>query len=452
MRTSREPDERAETLFRVASLLAVFLAGYAVHSTKIWPYPVLRDGAEAAIDIALNVKAYAGIEPTRHIYRAPRDGNGVTVNETGKTGDGLIFMTGMFDGENAMRLIDNDGRGIARWSVSYMSIFPDSSHIQPAVRRPHNDLHTLIHGAQPLPDGSVVFNFDLHGLVRVDRCGKVLWTLNRMANHSIDLDEDGTLWVPSRLYHTDEVAALPLHQAPFFEDQLLQVSQDGEILREISLPKLLMDNNLAGLLFPGGTEQVGLTYDDFMHINDAEVLTTEKAAAFPRFAAGDIMLSMRQLNLVVVFDPQTLKVKWYQSGPWLRQHDPDFEADGTISVFDNRTDNTLRGSVLKGSAILAIDPHDREIKVAYEQTRTATDTGFYTYIMGKHQTLANGNRLISQPTYGRAFEVDGEGRLVWEYINRFDENRVGLVTEATRYPATYFDVTDWSCTQEGNSQ
>jgi hypothetical protein len=38
-------------------------------------------------------------------------------------------------------------------------------------------------------------------------------------------------------------------------------------------------------------------------------------------------------------------VKWSQTGPWLRQHDPDFLSDGRILVYDNRDDGA-NGQIL----------------------------------------------------------------------------------------------------------
>ena len=449
---SGEPEQTPLVLFRISCVLAVFMTGYLVHAGRTWPHSLIQDGFAGLRDVILNAKAYAGYEPTLELYESPGDGDGITRLAAGKVADGLIFMSGFFDRKTSMKLITSDGRLINRWDVSYTSIFSDSSHVLPATARPLSDWNTNIHGAMPLPDGSVVFTFDAYGLARVDKCGNVMWKLPRMANHSVSMGDDGTLWVPSRIYHAATDKRLPLHRAPFFEDQILRVSKDGEVLREISLPELLINNGLAGLLYASGHESVGTEIADYMHVNDADVLTRDIAAAFPNFAAGDIAVSMRNLNLIIVFDPLTAKIKWYQTGPWLRQHDPDFLADGTISVFDNRKDDTLRGSLLKGSAITQIDPVSRSIRVAYAQAKTADDLGFYTFIMGKHQHLSNGNMMISQPTYGRAFEVTKAGELVWEYMNRFDKDRVALLTEATRYPETYFKVQDWSCKQEGALQ
>jgi hypothetical protein len=70
---------------------------------------------------------------------------------------------------------------------------------------------------------------------------------------------------------------------------------------------------------------------------------------------------------------------------------------------------------------------------------------WYTKIRGKHQHLANGNILITQSMAGRVFEVTEEGRVAWEFINRYDEESVARLNDAIRYPLDYFTVEEWDC-------
>ena len=59
---------------------------------------------------------------------------------------------------------------------------------------------------------------------------------------------------------------------------------------------------------------------------------------------------------------------------------------------------------------------------------------FFTDIMGKHQWLPNGNLLITEACKGRAFEINPDGKIVWNFVNYVDDGVVGLVEEVKRLP------------------
>ena len=421
-----------DRVFKAAFILSLCMASFAYGAGMVYfevpPYHFLRGQARELVVLYQHKESYLGIEPARWLKKAHHQGNGVTVNVQEQVQPGITFMTGFFGEAVATQLVDGDGEVIHRWIDTTSWNTPE------------------IHGAVPLPDGSVVIVRSGNGLRRLEKCGNEMWKLGYRAHHSVFLSEDGTLWVSGRrrLKRGDpRLADLYGITAPFVEDTVIQVSLEGEILQEFSVPKLLLDADMEGLLFASGEDVPGSKFlDDLTHLNDVEVLQTTDADAFPMLRAGDVMVSLRNVNLVFVFDPETREIKWHQTGPWLRQHDPDFRPDGKITIFNNRRDGTQLGTRFGGSNILELDPASRRVKVLYQGTE---DRVFYTDTLGKHQNLENGNLLISSGEEGRVFEVNPAGEIVWEFINRYDEDRVIMLHEGTRFPKDYFEVDRWTC-------
>jgi len=117
-------------------------------------------------------------------------------------------------------------------------------------------------------------------------------------------------------------------------------------------------------------------------------------------------VSARSLNLVFVLDPETLKVRWWHSGSWRRQHDPDWQPTGEITVYDNHMNRAY-------SRIVSIVPGSPEVRVVFDGH--AND--FYSRIRGKHQMTGAGTLLITSPQQGRVFEVEQDGHVVFEMLN-----------------------------------
>jgi hypothetical protein len=191
---------------------------------------------------------------------------------------------------------------------------------------------------------------------------------------------------------------------------------------------------------------------EILHLNKVAELESAKAADFPMFTAGDLLLSVRELNMVLVADPSLQRVKWWRVGPWIRQHDPEFKAGGLISVFNNNAyksafgpDNPftrLPSTIPRVSNIIEIDPITGTHRLVYGGVEGQE---MMTVIRGKHELTAQGGLLIAEFEAGRAFETDAGGRTIWQYINRYDADEVAEITEARIYPADYFTVSDWSC-------
>jgi hypothetical protein len=436
MPSSDSKHDFARIWFNVSRILLVLLCGVLIGSYLRSPLPQLTyDSVAGAID---DIRARLELRPTGFLQPARHDGEGVTYLDRDQAMPGLTLISGFFDGGNELRLIRLDGSIVNRWPVSYLELLGELELPAGSIT-PKTDWNVDMDGALLLSDGSVLFNFEYVGTVKLDRCGELQWSV-LSTHHSIEPAEAGGFWVPSRRY-VETNSPLPAIPAPYYEDLIWRVSDDGVVVNELSVPDLFYLNDIQALLFANGLTDVELTGSEIVHLNDIEELSGEIADSFPLFSPGDLLLSLRELNLLMVIDPDTGELKWHQTGPWIRQHDPDFLPDGTISVFNNNTDGSTDGSVLGGSNVMQIDPVTGQVDIVY-----GADAGshMYTDVRGRHQYL--GDRiLITEFAAGRVIEVNSSGELVWEYINRFDETTVAEVVQATRYPENFFTVSDWTC-------
>jgi hypothetical protein len=428
--------ENALRIYWWASLCALaFAFGVAVGVFKLFPYRLLQDMAYTARELARYPRHTLRIAPEKFFAETPPEGSGVVRHVAGKPFPGVTLVAGFFEGASGIRLIDLDGAVLNEWRISYNAIWPESPHLDD---QPH-DWDTQLHGAVLLPDGDVVFTFQYAGLVRMDRCSRVEWKLSRLTHHLFSVDVDGNFWVPGRKERNEALAKFPKVPPTFQEGYLLKISPEGEVLAKISVLDAIFGSGLEGLLFANGAHDTALSVPldgDFMHLNDVEVLTPALAPAFPMFEAGDLLVSLRNLDLLMVVDPGTARVKWTRIGSFLRQHDPDFLPNGRIALFDNRRDE---GGARRfgGSRILSIDPGAGPDVTLYGG-RPGQD--FYTDTRGDQQPLGNGNFLVTEADEGHVFEVDPDGNVVWSYVNRWTTGPVGTVSHASRYPSDYLDA------------
>lgn len=430
----------AKAMFLASTATLLFLYGVAVAEYRIFPYEWLRFGKHSVDLVSGEFRTLLGVRPDAFLRPARHPGSGTTVLRTDAVSPGLTLVAGFFDDRSELRLIELDGHPVQRWPVRFSELFPDPVHL-PTARIPRTDWNIDIHGAAALSDGSVVFNLEYGGMVKLDRCGDVEWTVPLMTHHSIDVASDGSFWVPGRS-HVASLEGFPDASTEYAVDEILRISSSGEILTQVSVIDMFIDNGLRGLLIADGhMDAFPRDAGEIVHLNDIEELSPSLADRFPMFQAGDLLLSFRHRNLLMVVEPETWMVKWYQIGPWIRQHDPDFTADGTILVFNNNADDHA-GSLFGGSNIIEFHPGTGAMSYRYG---VEADQDIYTNIRGKHQPLPNGNILITEFGAGRLIEIDSTGAIVWEYISRYDEEHVTELTGAIRYAPTYFEVGSWAC-------
>lgn len=310
-------------------------------------------------------------------------------------------------------LIDKNGKTLFTWPIDYSLIVKGG---EPG---------SFVHASHALPDGSLLVSFDEgHAIARIDACGKPIWARTDMVyHHSISMGANG-LWAWGEPNWDGG-------QNQF----LMQLNVDtGETVQKIRLIDDIVGasaRNATLLGFPEGfvftREAKENQIPDILHPNDIEELSPEMASAFPQFRAGDLLISLRNLSLLAVIDHETHAVLWAQNGPWREQHDPDFQSDGTITVFSNNPERFR-------STLINIDP---KTNVARDLL-LGGEARFDSFIMGRQQHLPNGNWLIASPMEGRAIEVSASGEKVREINNILNDRYNLILSSAESLPENYF--------------
>jgi len=240
--------------------------------------------------------------------------------------------------------------------------------------------------------------------------------------------DDGRIFVLTREAH---IVRWLNQRDPVLEDFITILEADGSVIKRFSLLSALKKSRFTNIIKSSGMERKG----DIFHTNAVEILDGSLESKIPAFKKGNILTSFRRLDTIAVVDVEQGEVVWAQFGLWRAQHDPTPLANGNLMVFDNRGHHG-------DSKVVEYDPTNMDIAWMYVGSN---EHPFFTGAGGANQRLPNGNTLITESDYGRAFEVTPAGEIVWEYFNPARAGETGgliaTIFEMTRLPADF--QLDW---------
>lgn len=310
----------------------------------------------------------------------------------GATGAYLIY--GIFEfaaGRYGALLVDHNGIVLRHW------VF------QPPPG--DNELNPVKGGF--LPNGYVVSNA-FYVLQVQDYCGNPVWSVeDGYFHHSVEPGNDDDLWVFNGFDFERRRAGDGALVESFSIFDVLAANQDLHIFEsrlEMTDWKFSDLGNYHGS-FPD--HEIALS--DPFHFNDVDALSEEYADRYPQFEAGDLLVSSRALNLIFVVRPRTKKVLWYAFGKTSRQHDPDFNDRGTLTIFDN--DNHAAYS-----RIVEMDVATKNIKVLVDGATVQLSNEAH----GNHEVLPDGS-IVFVDYRGRVLHLDSTGHVIFEFQNTYDE-------------------------------
>lgn len=325
-------------------------------------------------------------------------------------------------------LVDMEGKIVHRWNMPFRKAWPNPSHTRKQGARIH------IHQAKTFPNGDLIIQYfgwgDTpygYGMVKMDKDSNVIWKYSDNAHHDFYIAQDHSIYTLTQQFIKTPIEGLETLNYPNLADFIIKLSPDGKEISKISILEAFRDSPYAHMLTGKSTSKYPW---DTLHTNSIMVLEPNIADKFPMFSVGDILVSIRNLNLLAVISPITRKVVWAQRGTWKAQHAASFTEKGTILLLDNK--GNLKNSK-SSSRIMEIHPNNGDIEWQFVGTKAQH---FFTKGMGRTERLPNGNTLITENLGVRTFEVTPENKIVWNYdLPRRRKEGVYLqwMTSSTRY-------------------
>lgn len=325
---------------------------------------------------------------------------GVTVHDRSRACPGLNMFSPR-DEKNAY-LVDMDGAIVHRWRVD-------------------SDARDGLHHIELDDEGALLTIIKDIGMFRVSWQSEVEWVSRQRFHHDIAVGPEGTIYAPCR---RERLVQRGDRQIPILDDSLCVLSPGGHVEKRLSLFDLFGERIPDGRMdtierwirrqqregrLPknGGIEDLELRADcpaDVFHLNSVQLIERTIPDVCSK---GDLLVSIRELDLIAFVDPRMGDVRWtWGPGELEGQHHPTLLDNGHILVFDN---GRRRGF----SRVLEVDPRSREIVWLY---RDEPMVDFFSKSRGGCQRLPNGNTLITESDRGRIFEVTLVGELVWKFL------------------------------------
>lgn len=422
LRMARKTERVLRFGFFIAGAFLLFSFGI-INAQMGWPPSALyRDSIKAIA--AIKTKFVATILPVLH---SDHYTGKVTVLKAGAVRGYTLYTTNK---SSRVYLIDMDGAPVYEWNLPFEKIWPNPTHIKWPVHfknifvdnaylYPNGDILAVYYAKDDTPYG--------YGLAKIDKNSKLVWALGDHIHHDVYVADNGNIYTLRQYIQEEPIAGAQYINYPALVDSIEILNEAGKSLDSISIVEAFVGTPYEQFLYNDILQDAK---GDILHTNSVKVLEKSVAPAFPQFKIGQILVSLRNQDMIAVIDPNSKKVVWAAKGAWKAQHDAHFLKNGHISLFDNIGFNNGQYPF---SRILEINPRTNGIEWFYTQE---PEGYFYSEVRGSAQPLANGNMLISESTSSRMFELTRNKEVVWRFELPQLDNLI-ILESAKRVPYGY---------------
>lgn len=306
-------------------------------------------------------------------------------------------------------LMDMDGNVLHRWHKEFDEVWPNVDSRRAGKRDYWRHSHLF-------KNGDLLAIYEGLGLIKIDKNSNLLWSYSHGCHHDLDVLDDGRIYVLTR-----EVRSYARLRGgkPLLEDFVTILSADGQSIKRVSILQAFLNSPYKSVLnrVPGWYDNL-----DIFHTNTVEVLDGRLHAMSPAFKRGNVLISLREVDVIAVVDMDQASVLWAMSGMWKAQHKPTVLENGNILLFDNHGHGGFSKVIEfnpfaqepSHNLLDEFDPFQQQVAWIYGGDKT---NGFFSRTCGSAERLPNGNTLIKQTNSGRVFEVTPDKKTAWEFLN-----------------------------------
>lgn len=402
-------DRVASGAFIICLMVLSYIAGSFMMYERIFPATVLRQAFQGGIAFYGRLIDYRDPYYTDFWQPVRTAERGVVRYNDARAGYGMTLYTS----GHAHRafLMDMNGQVRHEWSLRYSEAWDKSS----AVKRPLRDEFIYIEKAHVLPNGDLLALYAAigdtpwgYGLVKMDKDSKVIWKFLQHTHHDFELDDQGNIFVLTQEISDTKIPGFPRLARPRIDDFIVKLSSEGKVLDKLPLMEAFAASRMGRRLHFASMEAQERS-GDYLHANSVRVLR-DAIPGVPESRPGQLLVSLREVNAIVLVDMESKRIVWTLSGSWQRQHDAQLLRNGRILMFDNEGNPIGNGP----SRIIEIDPATQAVVWSYTGTE---ERPLHNIARGSQSRLENGNTLIVESYAGRLIEVAPDGEVVWEFVN-----------------------------------
>jgi hypothetical protein len=385
---------------------------------------------------ALSIQQLFSLSATHNWFPERFEHSGVLRHDEARTQAGYTLYT--VAPQLSAHLIDMNGMEVHRWFLPKEQAIPAAN----SARTFFGLLEPQVEGGYLFSNGDLMLVYDVKALnfpgtsvVKLDKDSHIIWRTEVQAHHAIQIFRDKIYALTGQIMPGSGTPNLrpsnDVGEAVSILDRQGRALSSHTIFEALQNAKnLRIADEVNEWLFRFGGS-------DAFHSNSLDVLTEETARFIPGAKPGNVLVSLRNLDMLVVMDLESDTVVWALRGSWRKQHDAKTLPNGHILLFDNE------GALMKSgkSRVLEIDPTTGNVLWSF--SGSDDDPLDSSDNRGGAQRLRNGNTLINESNAGRILEVTPDGSVVWEYINpvRAEENGHRLIASlgltVTRYDTSY---------------